>query len=239
MKNVATAIALYVVPADEVSLATSKLQEAKPVPLPQTINLHQVITDTTNVVHHSVLSCDCAKPLSCTCYSRQTTRFETDVDASVWVNGPSETCDTQQSCDQASACRQTHFATLLNALHGCESYDMLRDTCSKFEDNVYTLSVYMQHTTVSCSRDKTASTLMPDDVSCTTSRLVPVSVMADGNCLLRSGSVLAFGYEDFADEIRARIVIELVMHEHHYLDGSFLRQGTCIDDKDGECLTIS
>ena len=103
------------------------------------------------------------------------------------MNGPSETCDTQQPCDQASACRQTHFATLLNALHGCESYDMLRDTCSMFEDNVYTLSVYMQHTTVSCSRDKTASTLMPDDVSCTTSRLVPVSVMADGNCLPCSG----------------------------------------------------
>ena len=31
----------------------------------------------------------------------------------------------------------------------------------------------------------------------------------------------------------------LVMHEHHYLDGSFLRQGTGIDDKAGERLTIS
>ncbi|KAI0241972.1 hypothetical protein LSAT2_015444, partial [Lamellibrachia satsuma] len=60
---------------------------------------------------------------------------------------------------------------------------------------------------------------------------VHYKVLRYGNCLPRSGSVLAFGHENFADEIRARLIIELVLNEYYYLNGSFLRQGGEFDDK--------
>ena len=51
LENVMTAIALHLVPADEVSSATEKLLNCRLVPLPQTMLLHQVINDTTNTIH--------------------------------------------------------------------------------------------------------------------------------------------------------------------------------------------
>ena len=86
---------------------------------------------------------------------------------------------------------------------------------------------------------------MPSDVSENTSCLSPVSVSADGNCLPRSGSVLAFGHENFADEIRVRLVIELVLNEDlserliPATRGRIRRQGGVFDDKAAERLPIS
>ena len=82
------------------------------------------------------------------------------------------------------------------------------------------ISIYSRTTFL--SSDRLTSKLMPSDVSENTSCLSPVSVSVDGNCLPRSGSVLAFGHENFADEIRARLVIEMVLNEDYCLNGSFL-----------------
>ncbi|KAI0209280.1 hypothetical protein LSAT2_006002, partial [Lamellibrachia satsuma] len=79
--------------------------------------------------------------------------------------------------------------------------------------------------------------LMPSDVSENTSCLTPVSVSADGNCLPRSGSVLAFGHENLADEIRTRFFIELELNEDYNTNGSFLRQGGEFDDKGASSTT--
>ena len=54
---------------------------------------------------------------------------------------------------------------------------------------------------------------------------IPVSVIADGNCLPRSGSVLAFGSEAFHFEIRCRIIIELVKNKRCYLDVKEMNKG--------------
>ena len=45
--------------------------------------------------------------------------------------------------------------------------------------------------------------------------------------------------KNFADEIPARLVTELVLKEDYYLNGSFLRQGCELDDKAAERLPIS
>ena len=82
-----------------------------------------------------------------------------------------------------------------------------------------------------------ASKLMPNYVSENTPCLTPVSVFADGNCLPRSGSVLAFGHENFADEIRARFFIELELNEDYNMNGSFLRQGGEFDNKGASSTT--
>ena len=74
------------------------------------------------------------------------------------------------------------------------------------------------------SSDRLASKLMPSDVSENTLCITPVSVSVGGNCLPRSGSVLAFGHENFADEIWERLVIAMMLNEDYYLNGPFLRQ---------------
>jgi hypothetical protein len=50
-------------------------------------------------------------------------------------------------------------------------------------------------------------------------------VSADGNCIHRCGSIFAFGHDNWHREIRARIVMELVINEGLYL---YIRRGTDI-----------
>lgn len=57
---------------------------------------------------------------------------------------------------------------------------------------------------------------------------IPISVSAAGNCLSRSGSIFAFGHDNWHREIRARIVMELVINEGLYIDNEYLRRGTDI-----------
>lgn len=53
----------------------------------------------------------------------------------------------------------------------------------------------------------------------------PASAIANGDCLPGTGSVYAFGDDTRADEIRARIVVELVLNEDYYLEESNLQKG--------------
>ncbi|XP_052789160.1 uncharacterized protein LOC128223800 [Mya arenaria] len=73
--------------------------------------------------------------------------------------------------------------------------------------------------------DQYAKDLMPDEVWEPEILRVPVRVGADGNCLPRCGSIFSFGSEDHHQEIRARIVIEMVENSDIYLDYKFLSQG--------------
>ena len=51
---------------------------------------------------------------------------------------------------------------------------------------------------------------------------------ADGNCLPRSISLLVFGDQEHHDEIRCRIVHEMVLNESLYLEGhGMLGEGEC------------
>ena len=56
---------------------------------------------------------------------------------------------------------------------------------------------------------------------------IPVRVLGDGNCLPRTGSVLAFGHEKRYTEMRCRIVMELVRNKTIYLKLSHINQ--CLD----------
>jgi hypothetical protein len=53
----------------------------------------------------------------------------------------------------------------------------------------------------------------------------PVYIKADGNCLPRCGSLLAFGSQEMHQEIRVRIVSELVTNSSLYLDDQYLSRG--------------
>ena len=50
----------------------------------------------------------------------------------------------------------------------------------------------------------------------------PVGVYGDGHCLPRAGSVLCFGHENFHQEIRCRITIEMCCFKDKYIDNEYL-----------------
>ena len=62
--------------------------------------------------------------------------------------------------------------------------------------------------------DKMALAQLPKDLS---SFLYPVMIEADGNCLSRCGSVLAYGTEAHHIDVRLRIAVELIRHKEYYL----------------------
>ena len=55
--------------------------------------------------------------------------------------------------------------------------------------------------------------------------LLPIQIVADGNCLARCGSMLAYGTESHHSEIRLRIAIEMIQYRHLYLDDNYLARG--------------
>ena len=64
--------------------------------------------------------------------------------------------------------------------------------------------------------DKKALRLLPDDMPEEADKLYPIVIGADGNCLSRVGSLLAYGTEAHHNDIRLRIAIELICHEEFY-----------------------
>ena len=69
--------------------------------------------------------------------------------------------------------------------------------------------------------DVDAASVFPKD----TPRLTPLAIAGDGNCLPRCASVLVYGDEEHHNEMRARIILELVLAQEFYLDESFLQDG--------------
>ena len=69
--------------------------------------------------------------------------------------------------------------------------------------------------------DVDAASVFPKD----TPRLTPLAIAGDGNCLPRCASVLVYEDEEHHTEMRARIILELVLAQEFYLDESFLQDG--------------
>lgn len=77
--------------------------------------------------------------------------------------------------------------------------------------------------------DETALTLFPTDVP--GDILYPVCVQADGNCLPYTGSVIAFGNDNHATEIRVRIIVKLALNSDLYLSQEYLQRGLSCPSK--------
>ncbi|CAG2221681.1 unnamed protein product [Mytilus edulis] len=71
--------------------------------------------------------------------------------------------------------------------------------------------------------DADALQMIPNDIP--EGNFMPVVVKGDGNCLLRSAAVLAYGNEEAHKEFRVRIILELVTNEDLYLDDDYLSSG--------------
>lgn len=77
--------------------------------------------------------------------------------------------------------------------------------------------------------DETALTLFPTDVP--GDILYPVCVKADGNCLHYTGSVIAFGNDNHAIEIRVRIIVKLALNSDLHLSQEYLQRGLSCPSK--------
>ena len=65
---------------------------------------------------------------------------------------------------------------------------------------------------------------------------VAANVLGDGNCLPRTGSILAFGHENNHVEMRYRIILELVTHSEMYLNTAYINKGTKLPSSEAKSL---
>ncbi|CAC5413766.1 unnamed protein product [Mytilus coruscus] len=79
--------------------------------------------------------------------------------------------------------------------------------------------------------DRQAIDCMPRDGLALFGSMLPVCVVGDGNCLPRSASVACFGNETAHKEIRARIVVEMCLYKHQYVDNEYLNKGVDLPKK--------
>ena len=74
--------------------------------------------------------------------------------------------------------------------------------------------------------DTDAAFWLPDDAP----PFLLVRIYGDGNCLPRCASLMSYGTQDYYDEMRIRIALELAIHMDMYLDNDFLQLGHHVGD---------
>ncbi|KAH3815264.1 hypothetical protein DPMN_143786 [Dreissena polymorpha] len=126
---------------------------------------------------------------------------------------------------------QDNFEMILRKMCLCKSFGDLQILVSSIEEKVkelYGQSYFNTDVSVISHRltvDRLAHEQDYDNLTILAAvGTLPVSVQGDGNCLPRSGRILAFGDEDHHTEIRCRIVIEMVTNIDRYLSVDHLQK---------------
>ncbi|KAK7460746.1 hypothetical protein BaRGS_00038824 [Batillaria attramentaria] len=115
-----------------------------------------------------------------------------------------------------TASKREHFHRLQRDLLRCKTYQEIEEVVACYKDLPYSLPAEFPQTVVDVGGivDSTALNLRPDSVP-----LYPVETGADGNCLPRALSRLVYGNEQQHNEMRCRIVMELVQNRQCYVQG--------------------
>lgn len=142
---------------------------------------------------------------------------------------------TPQTC-KGIPDREQFFTNALNALGKCKSFEEIVTNCSSLSSlmpkNDITIPMHQSSImSTGLQVDEDALQICPTDIpqDCI---LYPVKVRADGNCLPYTGSIIAFGNEDRAAEIRVKIIVEAVLHMDLYLSHEYLGRGIESINKD-------
>lgn len=130
-----------------------------------------------------------------------------------------------------SCLRSAFFNVLLLTLGKLKTFDEIHKFCMNHENKLAAYEMIRSTPSIlstGLSVDGDALNLYPADVE-QSSVIYPVAVTGDGNCLPYTGSVLAFGQENYGQEMRVRIVFELAIHKDLYLSNEHLRAGLAED----------
>ena len=118
---------------------------------------------------------------------------------------------------------RTYFKRYLDEMVECNSYQNLQDMCKTFSSEIDDINIDPHIINVlglDVEIDTEAAEYMPFDLP--EENLYPLKVHADGNCLPSTASIFRYGNADQVEEMRVRIILELVQNEDLYLKDDFL-----------------
>ncbi|KAL5010757.1 hypothetical protein ScPMuIL_013062 [Solemya velum] len=240
-------IYLYEVKEAQITAIEEILERQTLKPVPGTMKLHQVILDKSpgHILYRDI-SCMCLEK-TCDGHALKTFSFPINTRKNVLADKrklPPETGNqhpiqkkrlktrsknsmltVKTMCKKGveDRKRMAMYEEHLKRFQKCKSFDELKSTCQTVlqEDLTGTSRYVLEGFDV----DTDAMDLYPTDVPGSGVQY-PVKVIADGNCMVGCGSIYAFGNDTHVAEIRARVVIELVLNEEYYLQEDNLKKGT-------------
>jgi len=246
-------VRLYEVKPEEIAKKQNIIPSKLPT-VPGTHKLHQIIYSSKGVIFFRAISCYCGVnephehhkltkfvfPMKEVKYANKNvkntnknvkTQSKNDNKATKVMKEPPIPVVTPvevQADIHTEPNRADFFDDCLENFIQCSSYEGLKEMCHDVNRkmNIWPIDHAKLATIVNSglSVDQKTMDIYPDDVQ-QTYVTFPVSVKADGNCLPYSGSVLAFGKDSHATEIRVRIIIEQALNEQYYLDQTNLEKG--------------
>ena len=218
-------IQLYLIPSQDIDRGIMEASQFSLPSVPGTMRMHQLVFKSATTFSYRELSCCCKKGQLCLCFNPKDFTMPLQA-ASHQRSSPKRT--------KSEADRQEYFATHLTKIQDCTHFKQLKAICKKLEiemETKFTIQGHQANMMPTMEVDVDASVNMPDDLPDGVSGLLPIQVRADGDCLPHTGSVLAFGHEEAAQELRVRIIVELVVHDDLYLDHTFVNRGTIVSKR--------
>lgn len=177
---------------------------------------------------------------------------------SVKTNGPKAKQDTSlkktdmevSSPDKAetikSQTRSEYFREALKGLQRSDTFEELQTKCTslmndkRFNDFQVEIDDKINIIDHILIADKVALNILPKvKLREEFKNRLPVTIIGDGNCFPRSVSVVCFGHENFHEEIRARIVVEMCTNIKTYTDNKYLNKGVELPQKEAASLVQS
>ena len=124
--------------------------------------------------------------------------------------------------EASEVCDMEYYANLARKVKKATTFYKLQDILKDVE----LLSIHPLHCDFSLEslfleEDHEAAQLIPEELC----HLVACDICANGNCLPRCVSVLAFGCQTFHQAMRIHILKELVQHKELYLDNDYVCRG--------------
>lgn len=140
----------------------------------------------------------------------------------------------QRSCvdNSETRTRSQYFSNAFLKLQSAQTFEELQVVSTELKNDLkfrnYSIQIDSSVNMLSNNlvADKVAFDILPKrTIPEGYSNRLPVRVQGDGNCLARAASVACFGREEKHEEIRVRIVVELVFNKKIYLDNDYLNIG--------------
>ena len=119
---------------------------------------------------------------------------------------------------------ESQVRKLASQIQGAQDHEKMV-ICQSLMDSLTPITVRKDLNLTEVGNVDTKSMALLSDCDLPGSPKYAVSIVGDGNCLPRCGSLLAYGSEIFHKDIRLRVAIELIVHKELYLSEGHLRQG--------------